>query len=141
MAEFTSHIPGTFSSWVELATTDQQAGVAFYRALLGWDVNEIPMEWPGDVYAMFMLRGKEVAAAASQQPPERQAGVPPHWNMYVTVANVDESVKRAEGLGGKVLAPAFDVMDAGRMAWCCRIRPARCSRSGGGEAPRSGQRF
>ena len=33
MAEFTSHQPGTFS-WPELATTDQSAGVAFYRALV-----------------------------------------------------------------------------------------------------------
>ena len=34
MAEFTSHTPGTFS-WPELATTDQKAGVTFYRALFG----------------------------------------------------------------------------------------------------------
>jgi predicted enzyme related to lactoylglutathione lyase len=34
----------------------------------------------------------------------------------VTVQNVDEAVKKAEGLGAKVFAPPFDVMDAGRMA-------------------------
>ena len=114
MAEFTSHIPGTFS-WVELATTDQKAGVAFYRALLGWDVNEIPIG-PTDVYSMFTLRGQEVAAAATQQPDETKMGVPPHWNMYVTVASTDEAVKKAQSLGATVLAPPFDVMDAGRMA-------------------------
>ena len=43
-------------------------------------------------------------------------GIPPHWNSYVTVTNVDESAKKAESLGAKVLAPPFDVMDAGRMA-------------------------
>ena len=32
------------------------------------------------------------------------------------MADVDETVKRAEGLGAKALAPPFDVMDAGRMA-------------------------
>ena len=42
MADFTAHAPGTFS-WPELATTDQQGGVAFYRALFGWDVNEQPI--------------------------------------------------------------------------------------------------
>ena len=36
--------------------------------------------------------------------------------MYVTVADVDEAAKRAEALGAKVLAPPFEVMDAGRMA-------------------------
>jgi len=34
----------------------------------------------------------------------------------VTVANVDETVKKAQSLGAKVFAPPFDVMDAGRMA-------------------------
>ena len=50
------------------------------------------------------------------RPEEQQGGAPAHWNLYVTVANVDESVKRAEALGAKVLAPPFDVMDVGRMA-------------------------
>jgi predicted enzyme related to lactoylglutathione lyase len=114
VTEFSSHVPGTFS-WVELATTDQKAGVAFYRALFGWDVNEQPMG-PDGIYSMFLLRGKEVAAGYSMRPEERQSGAPPHWNLYVTVAHVDETVKRAEGLGAKVFAPAFDVMDVGRMA-------------------------
>ena len=114
MAEFSSHTPGTFS-WVELATTDQKAGVAFYRALFGWDVNEQPIG-PNEIYSMFLMRGKEVAAAYNMRPEERQSGAPPHWNLYVTVANVDETVKRAEGLGAKVFAPPFDVMDVGRMA-------------------------
>jgi uncharacterized protein len=114
VAEFLSHTPGTFS-WVELATTDQKAGVAFYRALFGWDVDEQPIG-PGEAYSMFLLRGKEVGAAYNMRPQERQGGAPPHWNLYVTVANVDETVKRAEGLGANMLAPPFDVMDAGRMA-------------------------
>jgi predicted enzyme related to lactoylglutathione lyase len=50
------------------------------------------------------------------RPEERQSGAPPHWNLYVTVASVDDSVKKAESLGVKVLAPPFDVMDVGRMA-------------------------
>jgi predicted enzyme related to lactoylglutathione lyase len=114
VADFASHKPGTFS-WPELATTDQKAGVAFYRALFGWDVNEQPIG-PTEVYSMFQMRGKAVGAASTQQANEKQMGVPPHWNSYVTVANVDESAKKAASLGGKVLMAPFDVMDAGRMA-------------------------
>ena len=114
MPDFDSHPPGTFN-WPELSTSDQQAGVAFYRALFGWDVNEQPVG-PGMVYSMFQMRGRDVAAAAGQRPEERQHHVPPHWNTYITVANADDAVKRAQELGAKVLAPAFDVMDAGRMA-------------------------
>jgi uncharacterized protein len=114
VAEFTSHVAGTFS-WPELSTTDRQGGVAFYRALFGWEVNEQPMG-PGDVYSMFQMRGKPVGAGYTMRPEERQSGAPPHWNSYVTVADVDASAKKAESLGAKVLAPPFDVMDAGRMA-------------------------
>jgi len=114
MAEFTAHASGTFS-WPELSTSDQKAGVAFYRALFGWDLNDIPMG-PDGTYSMFLMRGKEVAAAAGQRPEERAQGVPSNWNSYVTVANVDETVKKAQSLGAKVFAPPFDVMDAGRMA-------------------------
>ena len=94
MAEFSSHIPGTFC-WPELATTDQKAGVAFYRALFGWDVNEQPIG-PTEMYSMFLLRDKEVAAGYTMRPEERQGDAPPHWNMYVTVADVDEAVKHKE---------------------------------------------
>ena len=114
MAECSSHVPGTFS-WVELATTDQKAAVAFYRALLGWDVNEIPMG-PNETYSMLRLRGQDVAAASSLRPEEREGGGRPHWNLYVSVANADEAVKRAQGFGATVLSAPFDVMDAGRMA-------------------------
>ena len=114
MPEFTQHLPGTFS-WPELSTTDQKGAVAFYRGLFGWDVDDVPLG-PGDTYSLLKLRGLEVGAAYTQRPDERQMGIPPHWNAYVTVTNADEAAKRAQELGGKVLAPAFDVMDAGRMA-------------------------
>jgi predicted enzyme related to lactoylglutathione lyase len=114
LAEFASHTPGTFT-WPELATSDQKAGVAFYRALFGWDLNEQPIG-PTEVYSMFQMRGKAVGAGCTQQPDEKKMGIPPHWNSYVTVANVDDTTKKAESLGAKVLAPPFDVMDAGRMA-------------------------
>jgi predicted enzyme related to lactoylglutathione lyase len=112
--EFTSHTPGTFS-WPELATTDQKGAVAFYRRLFDWDLNDQPMG-PTETYSMFQVRGKEVGAAYTMRPEERQSGAPPHWNSYVTVNSVDDAVKKAQSLGANVLAPAFDVMDAGRMA-------------------------
>jgi uncharacterized protein len=47
---------------------------------------------------------------------QRAQGVPPHWMLYVSVENADRSVAKAAQAGGTVLAPAFDVMDVGRMA-------------------------
>jgi predicted enzyme related to lactoylglutathione lyase len=113
VADVDSPPTGTFC-WPELATSDQSAGVAFYCNLFGWDVHEHSMG-PDGVYSMFQLRGREVAAAYTLRPKERP-GVPPHWNSYVAVKSADEAVQRAQQLGGTVLAPAFDVPDAGRMA-------------------------
>jgi uncharacterized protein len=116
MADYTTHAPGTFC-WPELSTTDRKAGVAFYRSLFGWDVNDSPVgPGPDDVYSMFQIRGKSIGAAAGQQPEERKHGVPAHWNSYISVASADDAQRKAESLGGKTLAPAFDVMDVGRMA-------------------------
>jgi predicted enzyme related to lactoylglutathione lyase len=109
-----SHAPGTFS-WPELSTSDQKAGTAFYRDLFGWEVNDQPMG-PGETYSMFQMRGKPVAAAYTMRPEEKQSGAPPHWNNYVTVKSADDSTNKAQSLGGRVLAPPFDVMDVGRMA-------------------------
>ena len=114
MPEVTQHTPGTFC-WPELSTTDQKGAVTFYRALFGWEVNDQPAG-PNDVYSMFEIGGKPVGAGSSLRPEERQHGVPSHWNVYVSVANADEAARRAGELGGKILAPPFDVMDVGRMA-------------------------
>jgi len=114
VADVTSHPPGTFS-WPELATSDQKAGAAFYRELFGWRFffNDTATT---EIYTMFEMRGKPVAAAYTMRAEEKQSGAPPHWNNYVTVKNADESVKKAQSLGAKVFAPPFDVMDVGRMA-------------------------
>ena len=106
--------PGTFC-WPELATTDQKAAVAFYKDLFGWTVNEQPIG-PDETYSMFQVRGREAAAAYTMRPEERQHGAPPHWNSYVAVTSADDAAKKAQELGGTVLAPPFDVMDVGRMA-------------------------
>ena len=114
MADIDTLPPGSFC-WPELATSDQKAGTAFYVKLFDWKQNDQDMG-PAGVYSMFQLRGRDVAAGASLRPEEKQHGVPPHWNTYISVANADAAVKRAQELGAKILAPAFDVMDAGRMA-------------------------
>lgn len=107
------YTPGTFS-YAELTTTDAASARAFYTALFGWEVDEIPMG-PGGAYYMFR-RGEHVTAAMHQMGPVQAAAFPPSWGSYVTVAGVDESAARAAELGGAVLMAPFDVMDAGRMA-------------------------
>ena len=117
MGKRTGYDPGTFS-WMELATPDPAAAKTFYGGLFGWeaDDNPIPAEAGGGVYTMLKLRGESVAALYEQMPDQRQAGIPPNWFSYVTVADADTAAARAKELGGTVQAGPFDVMTQGRMA-------------------------
>jgi predicted enzyme related to lactoylglutathione lyase len=114
MGERSSYAPGTFS-WVDLSTTDLEGATSFYEGLFGWQHNDAPVG-EEQVYRMFHLDGKDVAAASVQREEERSQGIPPHWNCYVTVTSADESAAKAAELGGTVFLEPFDVMDVGRMA-------------------------
>ena len=114
MGERTEYRPGTFS-WADLATTDPADAKRFYGELFGWGFDDLPVG-DGAAYTMCTLGDARVAALNEQQEGERSAGVPPHWNNYVTVEDADATAARAGELGGTVVAPAFDVMTAGRMA-------------------------
>ena len=114
MGERTKYEPGTFS-WVDLATPDPEGAKRFYGRLFGWEAEDVPTGETG-VYTMCRVGGSNVAAMMQQGDEEREQGIPPHWNNYVTVANVDDSAAKAAELGGTVVAPPFDVMDVGRMA-------------------------
>jgi uncharacterized protein len=114
MAIIEKHAPGSFC-WIELATTDQPAAKKFYGELFGWSVNDMPMG-PGDFYTMFQIEGRTAAAGCTLRPEQAKQGVPPHWTLYIAVDSADDTAKLATELGGTVLAPPFDVYDAGRMA-------------------------
>jgi predicted enzyme related to lactoylglutathione lyase len=113
MANAQNHPAGSFC-WIELATSDQNAAKKFYSSLFGWVANDNPMG-PDDFYTIFRLNERDSAAAYTLRKEERDQHVPPHWNLYIAADNADDAVSKAEKAGGKILAPAFDVMDVGRM--------------------------
>jgi uncharacterized protein len=114
MGERTKYAPGTFS-WTDLTTTDQEGAKAFYAGLFGWEADDRPVG-DGIYYSMQQIGGKDVAAISPQPQQQRDAGVPPLWNSYITVDSADDAASKAGELGGGVHAPPFDVMDVGRMA-------------------------
>ena len=102
--------PGAFS-WSELMTRDLDAGVAFYQAVFGWTEKN----GPDSPYKEFQVDGYTVAGGQAIGP-EMPAQVPPHWNIYFGVENVDAACARVTELGGTVRVPAFDIHDVGRIA-------------------------
>jgi predicted enzyme related to lactoylglutathione lyase len=104
--------PGGFS-WVELATGEPDSARTYYSELFGWERADRPLT-EDVVYTVMELGGKRVAGIRPRPSPQAGA-VASVWNSYVTVADADATLDRAGALGATVIAPAFDVMDAGRM--------------------------
>jgi predicted enzyme related to lactoylglutathione lyase len=99
--------------WNELATRDLNAAKDFYKKVFGYGVKSNPMPEGGE-YVEWQVNGRSVGGAmamGSMYPPQ----VPPHWLVYFAVANTDETVKKAQELGGNVINPGMDTPQ-GRMA-------------------------
>jgi uncharacterized protein len=97
-------------SWNELVTTDETAAAKFYRHVFGWQAEDFPSA--GMKYLIFKNRGNGVAGLM-KRPNET---CPPHWMGYVTVADVDETARKAGEAGAQVIMPPFDVPTVGRIA-------------------------
>jgi predicted enzyme related to lactoylglutathione lyase len=114
MPKATWYSQGAFC-WAECSTTDVEGAKAFYGQVFGLDATETPMP-QGGVYVQFQKGGKNVAGLTPQQDQERAQGIPPHWNTYIAVDDAELMAKEAERLGGTIAAPAFDVLESGRMS-------------------------
>lgn len=109
------HRAGDFC-WTELMTTDVAKVCPFYATVLGWSYKEVPMPGvAGGTYVMPQVSGVD-AGGMSNMDPEQAKQMPPNWGLYVAVDDVDASQKKATELGGKVVMPAFDIPEVGRMA-------------------------
>jgi predicted enzyme related to lactoylglutathione lyase len=103
--------PGTFS-WAELTSDDIEGAKKYYEAVFGWGA-ETHGEGQGS-YTEWKLGGRSIGGAMPK-PPGMPAEVPPHWNVYFSVADADEAVKKIEALGGSVVMAPFEI-EPGRMA-------------------------
>ena len=99
--------------WFELMTTDVAAAKEYYGKLFGWEYEEVPMDG-GDPYTLVKVDGKPVAGMMGQ--PDECRGMPPCWDIYISVDNADDTVKMVTENGGKVLRPVCEIPDMGRFA-------------------------
>jgi uncharacterized protein len=105
--------PGAFS-WNELMTSDPGASKAFYRDLFDWQMDDADIG--GSTYTVVKTTDGQGIGGIMAIPKEA-AGMPPAWGAYVTVADVDATVGRAESLGATILVPPRDIPEVGRFAW------------------------
>ena len=97
--------------WNELYTRDTAAAGAFYSGLFGYGLKQSEMPMP---YTEYQFDRKSIAGMMGMGP--EMEGVPPHWNIYFTVANCDETFAKATELGAKPIVPPMDIPGVGKMA-------------------------
>lgn len=115
--------PGAWN-FSDLHTPDREAAMLFYAAVCGWVAADL--EQGAGTMLQVPGYGDHLAATVDPNIHERQASAPPgfadvigalvltepgepaHWHVTFTVADRDDSVATAEGLGASVLTSSVD---------------------------------
>jgi uncharacterized protein len=97
--------------WTDLATSDPEAAGKFYAELFGWKVEVNPDPQYGG-YALAKISGKDVAGIGPKQMEQQ----PSAWTVYIGTHDAEDTAKKAEAAGGKVIVPTMAVGDQGKMA-------------------------
>jgi predicted enzyme related to lactoylglutathione lyase len=101
------------ASWHELMTTDAPAAMTFYKEVFGWQPSEALDMGPMGKYQMFN-RPHGMLGGMMNKPPE-MANVPPNWQIYFRVPDVDAAAERIKAGGGHILNGPMDVPGGSRV--------------------------
>lgn len=92
--------------WFEIHAKNGQKARDFYAALFGWQIDaNNPMN-----YGMVAAAEGGIAGGIAESP------AAPAVTVYVNVPDVDDALKKAVSLGGKVVMPPDDVPGGPRIA-------------------------
>jgi hypothetical protein len=94
-------------SWHELATSDPAGAWDFYGSLFGWKKTEAFDMGPGGIYQLYARPGGPDLGGIFKKPAEMPA--PPHWLLYVRVADVDQGAERIKANRGRILNGPMEV--------------------------------
>jgi predicted enzyme related to lactoylglutathione lyase len=95
--------------WHENVSNDRGKAAGFYKELLGW---EIEVWKPGEMDYPMIKAGDQMHGGFGTA----EGGAPSHWFGHVLVEDVDETARKAEAAGGKILAGPMDIPEIGRFA-------------------------
>lgn len=109
MAETKTFVANT-PIWLDLSSGDPAGSREFYGKLFGWKVEVNPDPQYGG-YARATIGGKDVAGIGPKQDPSG----PSAWMIYVGTKNADETVKKTNAAGGRVIVEPMQIGPQGRM--------------------------
>ena len=103
-----SHLPGKFI-WFEHTSANPDGARAFYTALMGWSVHDMPM---GEQTYHAFVNGEQAIGGLRTLDKGQRA----HWATWMSCADVDASVAHAIQAGAQAVMPPFDFPGMGRGA-------------------------
>ena len=86
--------------WHDLTVENAEDMREFYSRVVGWESSPVDMGGYSD-FSLGAAGGETIAGVCHARGSNQ--GLPAQWLMYVTVEDADESARRCEQLGGKVL--------------------------------------
>ncbi len=93
-------------SWVELMSTDHEAGMSFYIEVFGWQKTEAMDMGDGWMYQMFGVGGNTMGGAMTKK---ADMPGPSAWLYYRKVDSVAASIALAKELGGSLVNGPMEV--------------------------------
>lgn len=103
--------------WMDLTVPNAVEVRDFYKAVIGWEQQDVPM---GDYNDFAMTPpGRESAVTGVCHARGVNQGQPPCWMIYIIVANLDESLSAVRRHGGEVRS---EIRDCGGYGRFCVIR-------------------
>lgn len=95
--------------WTELQTGNVEAARAFYQSVFGWTYDV-------DAQGYVSCKQDERSQAGMMQIGEDWGDVPPNWTIYFLVDDVENTVAKAQELGGQALMPPTPAGEIGKFA-------------------------
>lgn len=101
--------------WTDLTVADAGQVRDFYKAVVGWEPADHPMETHTDYDMRLPGTEKVVAGVCHALGPNQD--IPPQWMIYIAVADLDASLAACKQQGGAVIketrsegAPPFAII-------------------------------
>ncbi|MEO6003508.1 MAG: VOC family protein [Opitutus sp.] len=89
--------------WIDLTVPEAESLKAFYSRVVGWTSQPVDM---GGYHDHCMVPpGAEVPVAGICHARGDNAALPAQWLIYITVDNLDESLRTCRELGGSAITP------------------------------------
>lgn len=89
-------------AWTDLTVPDADRVRDFYQAVVGWAAT--PLDMGGYADYVMQMPGAGAPAAGICHARGSNAGLPPQWIPYITVADLERSIDACTKRGGRVLA-------------------------------------